>query len=209
MAVRGSVNWPPSLKESGVTFTMPITSVRSPSASRRERSCHVNRGRVAMRNSVRALTHAEKELDVFDLSRLFVRRQAVEEDASVGFLDDAVIQQHEDAAIVQRADQPAKALLQRDHRRRDLILVERIAAVLINGLDACRYYGIVRDREREPVDDHAAQLLALHIYSLPERSGSEQHRVRCGAKFFQQCALGRTALQQYWVLEFPEKPVMD
>src|SRR5689334_12329712 len=54
MATRGSRNCPPSEKESGVTFTIPITSVRSPSSSRRERNCHVNRGRNAMRNSVLA-----------------------------------------------------------------------------------------------------------------------------------------------------------
>src|SRR3954466_4415086 len=100
MALRESANWPPSLKESGVTFTIPITSVRSPSVSRRERSCQVKCGRVAMRNSVRVLADAEEELHVFDLGRLLISRQAVEKDAPVGFLDDSVIQQHEHAAVV-------------------------------------------------------------------------------------------------------------
>src|SRR3954466_13276347 len=132
MALRESANWLPSLKESGVTFTIPITSVRSPSVSRRERSCQVKCGRVAMRNSVRVLADAEEELHVFDLGRLLVCRKAVEKNASVGFLDDPVVQQHQNAAVMQRADQPPEPLLQCDHRRRHLIFVEGVPAVLID-----------------------------------------------------------------------------
>src|SRR3954469_16525832 len=99
MAVRESSNCPPSLNESGVTFTMPITRVRSPSVSRRERSCQVKCGRVAMRNR---LSDAEEKLHVFDLRGLLISRQAVEEDSPVRFFDDAVVQQHQHAAIVQR-----------------------------------------------------------------------------------------------------------
>src|SRR4051812_2022704 len=113
MALRESVNCPPSLKESGVTFTTPITSVRSPSVSRRERSCQVKCGRVAIGNR---LSDAEEKLHVFDLGRFLVCRQAIEKNPSVGFLDDAFAQQQEHPAIVWRSDQPSEALLQRDHR---------------------------------------------------------------------------------------------
>src|SRR3954464_10263184 len=103
MAKRGSRNCPPSEKESGVTFTTPITSVRSPSASRRERNCQVNLGRVAMRNSVlvvsrvgtgvparakfrmEGLSHPEEELHILYLGRLLVCRQAIEKNPSIGF----------------------------------------------------------------------------------------------------------------------------
>src|SRR3954470_5034966 len=132
MARRESVNWPPSLKESGVTFTIPITIVRSPSVSRRERSCQVKCGRVAMRNSVRVLADAEKKLHVFDLGRFLVCRQAVEKNASVGFLDDPIVQQHQNAAVVQKSNHPPDPLFQCNPRRRYLIFVEGFPAVLID-----------------------------------------------------------------------------
>ena len=61
-------------------------------------------------------------------------RQALHEDLPVLFLQDTVVQQHQQAAIMQRANQPTKALFQRDDRRRNLIVEEGIAAVGIDRL---------------------------------------------------------------------------
>ena len=69
---------------------------------------------------------------------------------------------------MQRADQASEALFQRNHSRRHLILEKGIAAVRINRLDPRRDYGIAGHRKGQAVDDHATQLLTLHIHALPE-----------------------------------------
>ena len=82
--------------------------------------------------------------------------QAIEKHAPVLLLQNAIVEQAEQPAIVQGADQPAKALLQRNHRAGHLILVEGVAAVVVNGADARGHHGIVRDREGQLVNDDAA-----------------------------------------------------
>src|SRR4030095_3694179 len=51
--------------------------------------------------------------------------------------------------------------------------------------------------ERQFVDDHAAQLLALDIHTLPETARGKQDGVRSAAKFFQQSALAFFSLEQH------------
>src|SRR5581483_3283749 len=54
-------------------------------------------------------------------------RQAVEEQAPVRTRVDARVAHDEHAAVVEAADEPPRALLQRDHRFGQLIFHERIA----------------------------------------------------------------------------------
>ena len=53
-----------------------------------------------------------------------VRREGVEEDAAVALALDAGVEQHEDAAVVKRADEAAEALLQGDDSAGHLVVEE-------------------------------------------------------------------------------------
>src|SRR5581483_8982104 len=61
----------------------------------------------------------------------------------------------------------------------------------------------------KPVNDDAAELLALHVNSLPERRRSEEDRVGSEAEFLEQRALGSIALQQHGIFQFPEQALVD
>src|SRR5579884_3821971 len=122
---------------------------------------------------------AGKEIsDIVDASGRAVFWKALEEDAPVTLTSDAVIEQHQNPAIVQRTNQSPEALLQRDHSAGNLIFHERVAPIGGNRRDTSSNHGIVWDGKRQAVDDHAAKLLALHIHSLPERRSSKQNCVR-------------------------------
>src|SRR5271165_402593 len=137
-----------------------------------------------------------------------ILRQTVQKHPPVLLLQYAVIQQAQQPAILQRTNQPAEPLLERNHRARHLILEERIAAVLVDGLDARRHHWIIRHRKRQPVDDHAAQLLSLHVHPLPERRGRKQHAIRRHAELLQQRILGRAALQKHGKLQLAQQPLV-
>ena len=70
---------------------------------------------------------------------------------------------------MQRANQASKALFQRDHRGRNLILKKRIAPVGVDSFNSRGYHRVAGHCKRQAIDDHAAQLFALHIHPLPER----------------------------------------
>ncbi len=83
-------------------------------------------------------------------------------------LQDAIVEQAQQPAIVQRTNQSAKSLLQRQGGAGYLVLEEGIAALFIDGFDPRSHDGIVGDRERQPIDDDATELLALHVNPLPK-----------------------------------------
>src|SRR5882757_4166561 len=110
---------------------------------------------------------------------------------------------------MQRPDQSAKALLQRDDCAGDLILEERIATARVNRFYSRRYYWVAGHREREPVDDDATELLALHVHSLPERRCSKKHGMGRDAKLLQQRGLRRVALLQHGKIQNAQQAVIN
>src|SRR5665213_2079818 len=76
----------------------------------------------------RLIRDREELLDVGNLLGQPVRRQAFEEDAAVALALDARIEQHQNATIIERANQAAKALLQRDNGIGNLVVEKRFAA---------------------------------------------------------------------------------
>lgn len=111
---------------------------------------------------------AEECFNVGQCRRAPVLWQAAEEYFSVWLLEDAIVEQCENAAIVERADQASKALFKRDYRGRNLIVIEGVSAFVIDGIHARFDDWVAWDREWQAVDDYAAQLLALHVHALPE-----------------------------------------
>ena len=64
-----------------------------------------------------------------DFARALERRQALPDAPAIRFVDETRVADHQHAAIRLRANQPARALLQRDHRLRQLMHGERAQAL--------------------------------------------------------------------------------
>ena len=111
---------------------------------------------------------AEELFDRAEVGSAFVVGKAIEEDAAVLFFQDAVVEQDEEAAVVEGANEASKALFEGDDGGGDLILEEGVAAFGVDGFDASGDDGIAGDGEGQTIDDDATELLALHVDTLPE-----------------------------------------
>src|SRR5207244_1684674 len=113
------------------------------------------------------------------------------------------------AAVGAAADQASEALLERDGGLRNLVIVKRIAARLAHAADAGLDHGVAGNRERQAVDDDAAQLVARHVDTLPERGRREEDTVGRGAEFVEQRAAGARALDQSRIVDRKGDAIVD
>ena len=139
---------------------------------------------------------AKKRLHIVDAARARQRRQRIEEDPAVALAEQARIAQHQHAAIALAADQAAGALLERDHRLRQLLVAEGIAAGAAHRIQPRLEHRIVRRRERQLVDHHHAQRFAGDIDAFAETRRPQQHAVAGFAETLQQHVAGRVALHE-------------
>jgi hypothetical protein len=121
---------------------------------------------------------------------------------------DAGVEEHEDAAIGERADEAAEALLEGDDGLRDLQVVEGIPTSRGDGVGAGFHDGVGGDGEGELVDDDAAELFALHVDALPETRCPEEDGVGGVAELLQEDVAGGGALHEQWVGELHEQAVV-
>src|SRR5579863_8644361 len=128
------------------------------------------------------------------IGRPFVIRQAFHEDSAVLLFEYAVIEQHQQASVMKRANEASEALFQGYNGGWDLILEEGVAAAGIDCLDSRRDHWITGHCEGQAVDNHATQLLPLNVHTLPERRCGEQHGIWGQAKFLEQGAFRRISL---------------
>ncbi len=119
------------------------------------------------------------------------------------------VEDGQDAAIGAMADEPPESLQHREDRQRHLVVLEGVAALGVDRLDARGRNRIARRGERQLVDDHAAQLFADDIDPLPERRGRKQHRVRRRSELREQCAARRRALDDHRVWQIRLDEVAD
>src|SRR6185437_3701115 len=110
----------------------------------------------------------EEAFDFGDVVGAAVGWEGVEEGGAVARGADARVEQHEDAAVCERADEAAEALLECDDRLGDLEVVEGVAAGGGDGVGAGLHDGVGGDGEGELVDDDAGELLALDVDALPK-----------------------------------------
>ena len=136
----------------------------------------------------------ERRVEVVDDGH---RRQAREERRAVGARPQARIAEHDEAAVVEVADEPADTLLQREHGLRQLQLVERIAAGSADRFGTRLHERIARHGERQLVDHDEPQRAAAHVDALPEAARAEQDRVAVRAKLIQQLAARASALDEH------------
>jgi hypothetical protein len=89
----------------------------------------------------------EKLFDIGDVLGEAVRRERFEEDAAVALSLDARVEEHEDAAVVQAADEATESLLERDYGVGDLVVEEGLAAESFNGFHPGLDYRVRGDGE--------------------------------------------------------------
>ena len=125
------------------------------------------------------------------------------------FLENAVVEQHQQPAIVEGADEPSEALFKRDYRGRNLVLEEGITAIGVDCFNPRGDHWIARHRERQAIDDDATELLPLYVNTLPEGRGRKRHRIRSEPKLLEQSALRRIALTKHGEFDLAEKSLID
>jgi hypothetical protein len=108
-----------------------------------------------------------------------------EEILAIGFVDYAGIQNNYDAGIGFASNQPAKALLELENRRRQLIVIKRIAALLFDLLETTSDQRLVRDGKRKANDDNVAKRRAGDIDALPKTIGAKKGSAILGFKQLQ------------------------
>src|SRR5271154_687860 len=128
----------------------------------------------------------EEALHVRDVLGLAVGWQRVEEDAAVALALNARVEQHQHAAIGERADEASEALLEGNDGGGDLVVEEGLTAGGLDGLHAGLDDGVGGHGEGQAVDDDGRELLALHVDALPEAGGAEEHGVRRVTELLQQ-----------------------
>src|SRR5208282_1899915 len=85
------------------------------------------RAKKRRKNRVPSLpTRAEEFLYGAQFHSLPIVRQTFHKDAAVLLLQNSIVEQGQQAAVMQRTNQPPEALFERDHRRGHLVLKERI-----------------------------------------------------------------------------------
>ena len=154
-------------EQRSVAVSIARTFTTHPSYCRRccRRRHHRRRTQSDLRQS-----RVKESSHVFNVSGHRHRRQARQENTSVGFGAHALVAQHDDTKIVRVTNEPAHALLESDDGLRYLLFEKRIAASSFDGSKARFQYWIVRHGKRQLVDtttDNAAPLT-----STPSRNCS-------------------------------------
>ena len=110
---------------------------------------------------------------------------------------------------LERADEAAEALFERDDGVGDLVVEEGLAAEGFDGVHAGLDDGVGGDGEGEAVDDDAGELLALDVDSLPEGGGAEEDGVGGVAELLQQDVARGGAVEEERVGELGEEALVD
>ena len=94
---------------------------------------------------------------------------------------------------------PPEALAELQHRRRERVVAEPVAAGGLDRLAARLVERVAGRRERQLVDHEQRERLAGDVDALPEGRGREQHGVDLGAEALEQPLARRVALDEHVV----------
>ena len=109
----------------------------------------------SFRRVKRALWGTLKKLfNVRDVLCEAIGRKRLKEDAAITLALDSWIEEHEYTTVVERTDQSAKALFERDDSVRNLVVKKRLAPESFNGFHAGFDDGVGGNGKGEAVNDH-------------------------------------------------------
>ena len=167
---------------------------------------------LVMRSSCCAWSGAagcEEGFDVGDGFGDAVGREGLEEYLAVALGGDAWIEEDEDAAVLERADEAAEALLESEDRLGDLVVEEGTAAGFLDGAHAGLDDGVGGNGERQAIDDDATEGFALHVDSLPEAGGAEEDGVGGGTEFLEESFSRSGAVEEKRKIEDGKKALVE
>ena len=98
---------------------------------------------------------AEELFDFADVRGAGVGGKALDEDLAVLLFENAIVEQNEEAAVIERADQASEALLEGDDGSGDRVIEEGVAAAFVDGAAAGLDDGVAGDGNGDFVDDDA------------------------------------------------------
>ena len=135
--------------------------------------------------------------------------QALQEGLAVSLSPDSGVEEDQDTAVFQRADEAAEALFEGEHGSGDLVVEEGLAARFFDGLHARRNDRVAGHGEGQLVDNDAAEGFALDVYALPEARGAEEDGVGRGPELFQKGVARGCAMQQQGEIEHGQKALVE
>ena len=139
--------------------------------------CHLRRRRALVLGNHNAVGYPHESSYVIKLIGYLVRWQAFEKHLTIVRVLDAPIEHDQYTTVGSRPDEPAKPLFEGKSGLGNLIVEESAASAILDCFHARLENGVARHREGKPVDNHATQLLALNVDTLPERRGAKDDRV--------------------------------
>src|SRR5260370_15116360 len=105
-------------------------------------------------------------------------RQRLHEGAAVGFGDDAIVEDDDDAAVARRPDQATNALSKFQDRLRQRVFREGIAAALLDQLEFGFDQRMIGHRKRKTRDDYVRKRLARNIDAAPKAARAKEDSSR-------------------------------
>ena len=99
---------------------------------------------------------AEELFDFADVRGAGVGGKAGNENLSVAHFENAVVQEDEEAAVVEGADEASETLLEGDDGGGDGVVEETVAAIFVDGAATGLHDGVAGNGEGDFVDDDAA-----------------------------------------------------
>lgn len=99
---------------------------------------------------------AEELLNFAYIGGAGVGREALDEDSSVLFFQDAVVEEHEQSTVVERSDEASEALFEGNHRGGHRVVIKAVPTIVVDSATPGLYDGIAGHSERNLVDDDAA-----------------------------------------------------
>ena len=116
---------------------------------------------------------------------------------TIELVQEARVEQRDDAAVRFGAHEAADALLECQRRFGQHELVERLAAAGANQAITAGHHRVGRHRKGQAVNHHQAQRLAGDVHALPKRARGKEHGIARGLKLAHEvCARGIPLLEQ-------------
>ena len=111
--------------------------------------------------------------------------QTLDKQSAVRLRQNPGIENDDASGILTMSNQPTEALLQLDHRFRDLIFLKRVATAFPDFFESCFQKWMIRHTEGKPGDNDILKCVPRNVHTLPETIRPEKYGSRIVSKAVQ------------------------